>query len=284
MTALAAFRPAARPTHELIVPLELTGLTKMFPDAVRAVCRGEERQRARSAVGVRLSFSGHSGCGKSTVLSIIAGLQQATEGGVVINGRQIDAPGADRAVVFQTPSLLPWLSARDNVRWRSSRSFGRSARAERRRMPTNIWSSSGVADSADQLPAELSLGTQQCVSLARALALEPEILLLDEPFSMLDSLTRLDLQDTLLAPGSRIGKIVVMVTHDVDEALYLADRLVLMTDGPEARVGEILTLPFPRPRDRHDVLEHPEYYGTGRASSTSWRITPGNRLFAQYAR
>jgi ABC-type nitrate/sulfonate/bicarbonate transport system ATPase subunit len=118
----------------------------------------------------------------------------------------------------------------------------------------------GVADSTDQMPAELSLGTQQCVSLARALALEPELLLLDEPFSMLDSLTRLDLQDTLLRAWEQERRIVVMVTHDVDEALFLADRIVLMTDGPEARVGDIVTLPFSRPRDRREVLEHPQYY------------------------
>ena len=117
----------------------------------------------------------------------------------------------------------------------------------------------GVADAADQLPGEMSLGMQQCVSLARALALEPELLLLDEPFSMLDSLTRLDLQDTLLGAWEQDRKIVVMVTHDVDEALYLADRIVLMTDGPAAHVGDILTLPFARPRDRRDVLEHPQY-------------------------
>src|SRR4029078_10740317 len=118
----------------------------------------------------------------------------------------------------------------------------------------------GLAASAAERRAQLSLGTQQCVSLARALALEPELLLLDEPFSMLDSLTRFDLQDTLLRAWERDRKIVVMVTHDIDEALYLADRLVLMTDGPEARVGDILTLPCARPRNRHDVLEHPEYY------------------------
>ena len=112
----------------------------------------------------------------------------------------------------------------------------------------------------DQLPSELSLGTQQCVSLARALALEPDLLLLDEPFSMLDSLTRLDLQDTLLRAWEQKRRIVVMVTHDVDEALFLADRVVLMTDGPEARIGEVITLPFSRPRERRDVLEHPEYY------------------------
>ena len=242
----------------LIVPLELTGLTKVFATDAGPVV-------AVKNVNVRIHKSefvcilGHSGCGKSTVLSIIAGLQQATEGGVVINGKQTTEPGGDRAVVFQTPSLLPWLNARDNVLLAVQQKFKNSTAAAQRAHAAKYLALTGVAEAADQLPGEMSLGTQQCVSLARALALEPQLLLLDEPFSMLDSLTRLDLQDTLLRAWEQDRKIVVMVTHDVDEALFLADRVVLMTDGPEARIGDILTLPFPRPRDRRGVLEHPEY-------------------------
>lgn len=242
----------------LIVPLELTGLTKVFPtDAGPFV--------AVKNVNVRIQRSeficivGHSGCGKSTVLSIIAGLQRATEGGVVINGRQTVEPGADRAVVFQTPSLLPWLTARQNVELAVRQKFQSLTTAERKAHALRYLGLTSVAGAAEQLPGEMSLGMQQCVSLARALATEPELLLLDEPFSMLDSLTRLDLQDTLLRAWEQDRKIVVMVTHDVDEAMYLADRIVLMTDGPAAHVGEILTLPFTRPRDRRDVLEHPDY-------------------------
>jgi nitrate ABC transporter ATP-binding subunit len=244
----------------MIVPLELTGLTKVFPTPAGpfVAVKNVNVQVQRSQF---VCILGHSGCGKSTVLSIIAGLQRATEGGVVINGKQTVAPGADRAVVFQTPSLLPWLTARENVTIAVGQKFPKLGSAERNAHADKYLDLTGVADAAEQLPAELSLGTQQCVSLARALALEPELLLLDEPFSMLDSLTRLDLQDTLLHAWEQDRKIVVMVTHDVDEALFLADRIVLMTDGPEARVGEIITLPFPRPRDRHEVLEHPEYYG-----------------------
>jgi len=137
-------------------------------------------------------------------------------------------------------------------------------RAERRAEAERYLDLVGVAQCADQFPREISLGTQQCVSLARALSLEPRFLLLDEPFSMLDSLTRFDLQDTLLQVWERNRKIVVMVTHDVDEALYLADRLILMTDGPAARVGDVLSVPFPRPRRRGDVLEHPDYYNCHR--------------------
>ena len=242
----------------LIVPLELTGLTKVFSTDAGTVV-------AVKNVNVRIQKSeficivGHSGCGKSTVLSIIAGLQRATEGGVVINGRQTVEPGADRAVVFQTPSLLPWLNARQNVELAVRQKFRTLNGAGRRAHATKYLSLAGVADAADQMPGEMSLGMQQCVSLARALALEPELLLLDEPFSMLDSLTRLDLQDTLLRAWEQDRKIVVMVTHDVDEALYLADRIVLMTDGPAAHVGDIMTVPFPRPRDRRNVLEHPDY-------------------------
>jgi nitrate/nitrite transport system ATP-binding protein len=243
----------------IIVPLELTGLTKVFatPAGPFVAVKNVNVKVQRSEF---ICIVGHSGCGKSTVLSIIAGLQQATKGGVVINGRQTVAPGADRAVVFQTPSLLPWLTANENVELGVRQKFQKLSTAQRREHIAKYLELAGVPDVADQRPGELSLGTQQCVSLARALALEPELLLLDEPFSMLDSLTRLELQDTLLRAWERHRKIVVMVTHDVDEALFLADRIVLMTDGPEAHVGDIITLPFSRPRNRHDVLEHREYY------------------------
>jgi nitrate/nitrite transport system ATP-binding protein len=242
----------------LTVPLELTGLTKVFPtDAGPFVAVKNVNLKIHKSEFI--CIVGHSGCGKSTVLSMIAGLQRATEGGVVINGRQTVAPGADRAVVFQTPSLLPWLTARQNVELAVRQKFTALKAAERRAHALRYLGLTSVADAAEQLPGEMSLGMQQCVSLARALSLEPELLLLDEPFSMLDSLTRLDLQDTLLRAWEQDRKIVVMVTHDVDEALYLADRIVLMTDGPAAHVGDIMSLPFARPRDRRDVLEHPDY-------------------------
>ena len=243
----------------VFAPLELTGLTKVFqtPAGPFVAVRDVNVCIQRSEF---VCILGHSGCGKSTVLSIIAGLQRATKGGVAINGRETVAPGPERAVVFQSPSLLPWLSARDNVALAVARKFPRFSRRQRKAHAEQYLDLVGVAASSAQMPAELSLGTQQCVSLARALALEPDFLLLDEPFSMLDSLTRFDLQDTLLRAWERDRKIVVMVTHDVDEALYLADRLVLMTDGPEARVGEVLALPFSRPRERREVLEHPEYH------------------------
>jgi ABC-type nitrate/sulfonate/bicarbonate transport system ATPase subunit len=161
--------------------------------------------------------------------------------------------------VFQSPCLLPWLSARDNVLLAAAQRPGSTA-AQQKKAADDYLDLVGVADAAAQLPGHLSLGTQQCVSLARALSTEPRFLLLDEPFSQLDSLTRFDLQDTLLRVWEQSGKTVVMVTHDVDEALYLADRLILMTDGPEAMVGDVFRVPFPRPRARAAVLGHPDYH------------------------
>jgi len=243
------------------IPLELTGLTKVF-ETPEGSFVAVENVNALIRNGEFVCILGHSGCGKSTVLSIIAGLQRATLGGVVIDGTEVDEPGTDRAVVFQSPCLLPWLTARQNVAlaMKQARTRAKTGAGDARMTPEQYLDLVGVGDCANQLPAELSLGTQQCVSLARALSLEPRFLLLDEPFSMLDSLTRFDLQDTLLQAWERHRKTVVMVTHDVDEALYLADRLILMTDGPEAGVGETLQVPFARPRRRAAVLAHPEYY------------------------
>ena len=236
----------------LIPPLELTGLTKIFPTPSGPLVAVKD-VNVQVQPGEFVCILGHSGCGKSTVLSIVAGLDEATYGGVIIDGAEVRGPGTDRAVVFQSPCLLPWLTARENVDLARAR---RGADA----MPADHYLKLvGVADAGDELPAALSLGTQQCVSLARALSLEPQILLLDEPFAQLDSLTRFELQDVLLGVCDDPRRIVVMVTHDVDEALYVADRLVLMTDGPEATVGDVLRVPFPRPRSRKAVLEHPEY-------------------------
>ncbi len=232
----------------LIPPLELTTLTKVFATPTGPYVAVKD-VNVQVRAGEFVCILGHSGCGKSTVLSIIAGLDEATYGGVVIDGTEVRGPGSDRAVVFQSPCLLPWLTVRKNVEL----ARGNDGRAE------HFLRLVGVAESSEALPGELSLGTQQCVSLARALSLEPRFLLLDEPFAQLDSLTRFALQDVLLGVCDDARRIVVMVTHDVDEALYVADRLILMTDGPEATVGDVLELPFPRPRSRKAVLEHPQY-------------------------
>ena len=249
----------------MITPLELTGLSRVFPTPTGPFIAVKDVNAIIEA-GEFVAILGHSGCGKSTVLSIVAGLDRATLGGVVIDGREVTGPGPERAIVFQAPCLLPWLTARQNVQIAASQGLTSRTRREAAAAADEYLELVGISDAADQLPAQLSLGTQQCVSLARALAVEPRFLLLDEPFSQLDSLTRFELQDLLLrvwdppSPPLRRDKTVVMVTHDIDEALYLADRLILMTDGPEATVGEILKVPFPRPRVRSAVLSHPEYH------------------------
>jgi nitrate/nitrite transport system ATP-binding protein len=242
------------------VPMELTGLAKIFPGPAGPVTAVSD-VNAKIQAGEFVAILGHSGCGKSTVLSIIAGLERATYGGVVIDGTEVVGPGPERAIVFQAPCLLPWLTARENVRLAAAQRSRSAARADAASLTVDDYLALvGVEDAADQLPAAMSLGTQQCVSLARALSLEPRFLLLDEPFSMLDSLTRFELQDILLQVWEESGRTVVMVTHDVDEALYLADRLILMTDGPAATVGQIMTVPFERPRSRAMVLADPEYH------------------------
>jgi len=246
----------------MIAPLEITGLTKVF-DTPSGPFVAVKDVNATVRQSEFVCILGHSGCGKSTVLSIVAGLDTATYGGVVIDGKQVVAPGPERSLVFQSPCLLPWLTARQNVQLAADRAeneAGRSKKVDAKAYLDLV----GIGEDADRLPTDLSLGTQQCVSLARALSVEPRFLLLDEPFSMLDSLTRFELQDTLLGVWEEHRRTVVMVTHDIDEALYLSDRLILMTDGPEAGVGEILDVPFARPRSRAAVLAHPDYYACRR--------------------
>jgi len=199
---------------------------------------------------------GHSGCGKSTVLSILMGLTTPTTGGVVIGGREVDGPGTDRGVVFQSATLLPWMTVRDNVHL----ALDQVRRRRRGDEAREYLSAVGLADFGARYPVELSAGMQQRVGVARAFALEPRLLLLDEPFSLLDALTRMELQDELMALWEKQRKTVIMVTHDVDEALLLADRVVMMTSGPAATVGKILDVPFPRPRDREDILTRADYF------------------------
>jgi nitrate ABC transporter ATP-binding subunit len=204
---------------------------------------------------------GHSGCGKSTVLSIIAGLNELTNGGVILAGKELVGPGPDRGMVFQSPCLLPWLTAFENVMLGIDQVFYTASREERRQIADYYLSVVGLADSMHKKPAELSQGMRQRVGVARAFALAPKMLLLDEPFGMLDSLTRFELQQVLLDLWRKDRKTALMVTHDVDEALFLSDRIAMMTNGPAARVGDILEVPFPRPRERKAVMEHPDYYG-----------------------
>jgi len=212
------------------------------------------------AEGEFVSVIGHSGCGKSTVLSIIAGLNKATSGDVVLAGKEVIEAGPDRGVVFQAPCLLDWLSALGNVLLGVDEVFPAKSKKQRRELAAHYLTLVGLGDALDKRPRELSAGMRQRVGLARAFALDPKMLLLDEPFGMLDSLTRLELQEILLELWGTNKKTALMVTHDVDEALFVSDRIVMMTSGPRARVGEILTVPFGRPRDRQAVMAHPDYY------------------------
>lgn len=210
--------------------------------------------------GEFIALIGHSGCGKSTVLQMVAGLNSISDGNVILDAKEIDGPGPDRGVVFQAPCLLPWMSARDNVMLGVRQVYPHVDRATRDQIVEYHLALVGLADAMDKYPAELSGGMRQRVGLARAFSLSPKMLLLDEPFGMLDSLTRVELQEILLDIWSEDRMTALMVTHDVDEALFLADRVVMMTSGPRARVGQILEVPFGRPRDRVEVLEHPDYY------------------------
>jgi nitrate ABC transporter ATP-binding subunit len=231
------------------------------------------------AEGEFVTIIGHSGCGKSTVLGITAGLVEATSGGVTVAGREIDGPGPDRGVVFQAPCLLPWLTALDNVRLGVDQVFARQARGERAKIAERALDLVGLGDALHKRPAELSAGMRQRVGIARAVALHPRVLLLDEPFGMLDSLTRMELQDVLLGLLAQESKTVLMVTHDVDEALYLSDRVAMMTSGPAARLGGLLRVPFPRPRERHAVLEHADYYAL-REELIGFLVAEGGRTSA----
>ena len=210
--------------------------------------------------GEFISIIGHSGCGKSTVLSMMAGLNDISEGVIVLDGREIATAGPDRGIVFQAPSLVPWLSAYDNVALGVEQVYQHATAQERRDIIENYLGRVGLAEVWDKKAFELSSGMKQRVGIARAFALSPKMLLLDEPFGMLDSLTRWDLQEVLMEVWTRTRVTAMLVTHDVDEAILLADRVVMMTNGPNARVGKILEIDLPRPRTRKMLLEHPDYY------------------------
>ena len=210
--------------------------------------------------GEFISIIGHSGCGKSTVLSMAAGLNRISGGGIVLDGKEIAGAGPDRAVVFQAPSLMPWLTARENVALGVDRVYPDAAAAERRDIVEYYLDKVGLGDSMHRMAAELSNGMKQRVGIARAFALSPKLLLLDEPFGMLDSLTRWELQEVLMDVWTRTKVTAICVTHDVDEAILLADRVVMMSNGPKARIGNIMDVQLPRPRSRKALLAHPDYY------------------------
>jgi nitrate/nitrite transport system ATP-binding protein len=212
------------------------------------------------ARGEYISLIGHSGCGKSTVLNIVAGLLRATSGGVLVDNREVDAPGPDRAVVFQNHSLLPWLTVYQNVEIAVEKIFGRTrTAAERRDWVLHNLAMVNMSHALDRLPSEISGGMKQRVGIARALSMEPKVLLLDEPFGALDALTRAHLQDEVIRIQSELGNTVLMITHDVDEAVLMSDRVVMMTNGPSATIGQVLPVPLERPRNRIALAEDKVY-------------------------
>ncbi|MEM6305111.1 MAG: ABC transporter ATP-binding protein [Pseudomonadota bacterium] len=210
--------------------------------------------------GEFISLIGHSGCGKSTVLTMAAGLNEISKGAIKLDGRHVEGADPERAVVFQAPSLFPWLSAKANVAIGADRVYPRASQAERQDVVDYYLERVGLADAMDKPASALSNGMQQRVGIARAFALSPKLLLLDEPFGMLDSLTRWELQEVLMEVWSRTKVTAICVTHDVDEAILLADRVVMMTNGPRATIGKITDVKLPRPRTRKALLEHPDYY------------------------
>lgn len=210
--------------------------------------------------GEFVSIIGHSGCGKSTLLNLVAGLTDVTRGAITLDGREVNAPGPDRAVVFQNHSLLPWLTVYDNIKLAVTKVFGRTkTRAERHDWIMQNLDLVQMSHAADKRPAEISGGMRQRVGIARALAMEPKVLLLDEPFGALDALTRAHLQDAVMEIHARLGNTMVMITHDVDEAVLLSDRIVMMTNGPAAHIGEVLDVPLARPRNRIELASDKTY-------------------------
>ena len=239
--------------------LELSQLSKVFPTP-KGPLKVVDGFNLLVKKGEFISLIGHSGCGKSTVLSMAAGLTGISEGGIVLDGREVTTAGPDRAVVFQAPSLFPWLTAFENVALGVDRVYPHASRAERDDIVAYYLDRVGLGDAMQKNAADLSNGMKQRVGIARAFALSPKLLLLDEPFGMLDSLTRWELQEVLMEVWARTKVTAICVTHDVDEAILLADRVVMMSNGPKARIGNIMEVDLPRPRTRKGLLEHPGYY------------------------
>ncbi|MBI2783739.1 MAG: ATP-binding cassette domain-containing protein [Gammaproteobacteria bacterium] len=239
--------------------LEFTQLTKVYPTPKGPLAVVEDFN-LKLRQGEFVSLIGHSGCGKSTVLSMCAGLNAISSGGIILDGKEIDGAGPDRAVVFQAPSLFPWLTAFENVALGVESVYPHAQQSERDDIVEYYLTRVGLADAMGKKASALSNGMKQRVGIARAFALAPKLLLLDEPFGMLDSLTRWELQEVLMEVWGRTKLTALMVTHDVDEAILLADRVVMMTNGPRARVGKVIDIDIPRPRTRKALLEHPDYY------------------------
>jgi bicarbonate transport system ATP-binding protein len=212
------------------------------------------------AEGEFICLIGHSGCGKSTLLNMVGGFSKPSIGEVQVNGKLITKPGPERMVVFQGYALLPWLTVYENVHLAVDSVYPNLSKSEKNDIVRHHLAMVGLSEAAEKKPTQISGGMKQRVSIARALSIRPEVLILDEPFGALDAITKEELQEELLQIWTEHRCTVLMITHDIDEALFLADRLVMMTNGPAANIGEILTIPFARPRDRAQIMEDPLYY------------------------
>jgi len=238
--------------------LALEGVTVEFPTKAGLFCALDHIDLTIDK-GQFVALIGHSGCGKSTLLNAVAGLTKPTKGVIFLDGDVVDRPGPDRAVVFQDHSLLPWLTVEENVALAVSKTAKGKNRREQKEWVMHNLDLVQMTHAAAKRPAEISGGMKQRVGIARAIAMQPRVLLMDEPFGALDALTRAALQDVVMDLQARLGNTVLMITHDVDEAVLLADRVVMMTNGPAARIGEDLSVDLPRPRDRLSVIDLPAY-------------------------
>ncbi|MEO0909286.1 MAG: nitrate ABC transporter ATP-binding protein, partial [Pseudomonadota bacterium] len=253
-----AYQEEAKSSHDERY-LEFSKLTKVYPTPKGPLTVVEDVD-LKMQKGEFITLIGHSGCGKSTALTMAAGLNEITSGSIILDGKHVTNAGPDRAVVFQAPSLLPWLTAYENVALGVDGVYPKATAAEKRDVCEYYLSRVGLADSMNRAAADLSNGMKQRVGIARAFALSPKLLLLDEPFGMLDSLTRWELQDVLMDVWKRTQVTAICVTHDVDEAILLADKVVMMSNGPNAKIGNVMEVDLPRPRSRKELLNHPDYY------------------------
>ena len=257
MTALLTTSTPVATAAEPYLTLENVSKTYPTPKGEYPVLRDIN---LRVDAGEFVCMVGHSGCGKTTLLNMVSGFTQPTSGSVKLKGQPITAPGPDRMVVFQGYALLPWLTVYENVYLAVQSVFPQKSQSEKHQIVEEHLNLVGLGEAAQKYPPQISGGMKQRVAIARALAIRPEVLILDEPFGALDAITKEELQEELLRIWDEHRCTVLMITHDIDEALFLADRLVLMTNGPAATIGQIISIPFPRPRDRERILEDPQYY------------------------
>lgn len=239
--------------------LEIENISKVYPTPQGSYTVLEDVNFSVNE-GEFICVIGHSGCGKSTLLNMVAGFVQPTEGEVRLKGQKINRPGPDRMVVFQNYALLPWKTAFENIYLAVNAVYPEKPKKDKIEIVREHLTMVGLEDAAHKKPKQLSGGMKQRVSIARALSIYPQILILDEPFGALDAITREELQDELIKIWEQHKITVMMITHDIDEALFLADRIVMMTNGPAAKIGEVMNVPFPHPRNRAQMMEDPHYY------------------------